>query len=900
MPFEDNDCHVNEFSDVLSDVECLLVNNADCHYLIGGDFNVDLSRNTVHTALLRSFADNHNLLYASDFNGANIDFTYQFNMSRFSLIDNFMLSSFLFYNMLQRVDVTHDVNNLSDHEPITIELCMAVTRVDTQHSAGPRLQKVSWAKAAESHIIDYRNELVDNLKTVVMPIDALTCCDRRCSIAKHRSDIAEYANNIADVCIKTGLSTIPLTRPGHHATPGFSQHVKPIREKSMFWHQIWMDCGRPRTGHVADCMRRTRAAYHYALCNVKRNEDEITRERFATALLHNDSRNFWTEVKKMRASRMSYNGIVDGHSDANDIARIFGEKYRDLYTSVPYDECDMGEISDTINEHISDDDDIAFVVSTIEVSDAISHIKHYKNDVDNMLNSDHFINAPSDLHVHISILFSAMLMHGCIPNLLMNSSIRPIPKGHNLSPCHSNNYRGIAISSIFNKVLDNVILIKYRHLLSTCDLQFGFKKKHSTQMCTMVLKETLSYYLSNRSNVFCTFLDATKAFDRINYCKLFKLLLCRSLPYCIIRVLFCLYANNYVYVSWVGANSSSFLAYNGVKQGGVLSPVLFCLYMDGLLNRLSDAGVGCYMGDTYVGALAYADDIVLIAPTPSAMNRMLLICDEFAIEYNVLFNASKTKCIYFCPKSRSNLLLHRYNVCDLNFTLNGNAIEFVDRYKHLGHVINSDLTDNADMSEKRAIFIGQANNIICYFAKLNATVKYRLFNSYCTSFFGCELWRITNDSLDSICTAWRRAVRRIWSLPNNAHGRFLPLLCNCLPIHDQFCHRYMNFVRRCLSDQSSHLIRTISMQGLMFHRAHSSLGFNFLLCMRRYCFNLSDFLKRQFAIEVNHPLVSPVDVAVASFLRELIDLRNGTLGFSNNLRFDDDDLKLMIDYISAS
>ena len=143
------------------------------------------------------------------------------------------------------------------------------------------------------------------------------------------------------------------------------------------------------------------------------------------------------------------------------------------------------------------------------------------HDVDNMLTSDHFINAPSDLHVHISILFSAMLTHGCIPNLLMNSSIRPIPKGHNLSTCNSNNYRGIAISSIFNKVLDNVVLTKYGHLLSTCDLQFGFKKKHSTQMCTMVLKETLSYYLSNRSNVFCTFLDATIVLIIVNclsYC----------------------------------------------------------------------------------------------------------------------------------------------------------------------------------------------------------------------------------------------------------------------------------------------------------------------------------------------------------------------------------------------
>jgi hypothetical protein len=142
------------------------------------------------------------------------------------------------------------------------------------------------------------------------------------------------------------------------------------------------------------------------------------------------------------------------------------------------------------------------------------------------------------------------------------------------------------------------------------------------------------------------------------------------------------------------------------------------------------------MGETFVGALAYADDIVLIAPTPSAMNKMLTICEEFAIEYNVLFNASKSKCIYFYTKSRPNFLLHKYDVTGLNFTINDNNIEFVDNYKHLGHVISSEQTDDTDISEKRAVFIGQANNVLCYFAKLSAKVKYKLFISYCTSFFG--------------------------------------------------------------------------------------------------------------------------------------------------------------------
>jgi len=58
-------------------------------------------------------------------------------------------------------------------------------------------------------------------------------------------------------------------------------------------------------------------------------------------------------------------------------------------------------------------------------------------------------------------------------------------------------------------------------------------------------------------------------------------------------------------------------------------PVLFCVYFDGLLLRLTNAGYGCYVGHMFAGVLAYTDDIVLRAPSDSAMRKMLSICDTF-------------------------------------------------------------------------------------------------------------------------------------------------------------------------------------------------------------------------------------------------------------------------------
>jgi len=131
----------------------------------------------------------------------------------------------------------------------------------------------------------------------------------------------------------------------------------------------------------------------------------------------------------------------------------------------------------------------------------------------------------------------------------------------------------------------------------------------------MVLKESISYYVHHQSSFFCTFLDASEAFDRIRYCKLFRLLVSHQVPALIVRVLINFYVGNFVRIQWCGIVSDYFLACNGVKQGGVLSPILFYLYIDGLLVALSRAGVCCFMDRNFVGALDYADDIVLVAPS---------------------------------------------------------------------------------------------------------------------------------------------------------------------------------------------------------------------------------------------------------------------------------------------
>jgi len=147
-----------------------------------------------------------------------------------------------------------------------------------------------------------------------------------------------------------------------------------------------------------------------------------------------------------------------------------------------------------------------------------------------------------------------------------------------------------------------------------------------------------------------------------------------------------MYISSVTRVSWNGILSSSFNIVNAVRQGGIVSPVLFCVYLDGLLQQLYNAGVGCFIGKVFVGALAYTDNVALLAPTPTAMRKMLKICEEYGNEFSVIFNASKSVWMYVTKRGRPPS-------GNIQFHVDGKSISFVTRHMHLGHLISSNMND---------------------------------------------------------------------------------------------------------------------------------------------------------------------------------------------------------------
>ncbi len=111
-----------------------------------------------------------------------------------------------------------------------------------------------------------------------------------------------------------------------------------------------------------------------------------------------------------------------------------------------------------------------------------------------------------------------------------------------------------------------------------------------------------------------------------------------------------MYTNQKLQVKWGTHTSPMFEVTNGVKQGGVISPILFAVYVDGLFHKLKASGVGCQMTNYFIGCLLFADDVTLLCPTIKGLKKLIAICEQYATKFNIKFNGKKSKFLIFKGK----------------------------------------------------------------------------------------------------------------------------------------------------------------------------------------------------------------------------------------------------------
>ena len=386
------------------------------------------------------------------------------------------------------------------------------------------------------------------------------------------------------------------------------------------------------------------------------------------------------------------------------------------------------------------------------------------------ISAEHLLYAPHNMLMRLTALFNQMLRHAYVPVQFQRGFMVPIIKDLQGSHSDSNNYRGITISPLVSKLFEHVLKRVFYEYLSTSEHQFGYKKKSSTVHALHCLKETVNYYINNNSRVFCTFLDASKAFDRLIHAGLFMKLMDRNVPAAFLNVIIYWYSNLSCRVKWGTHFSDWFSITAGVRQGGVLSPDFYCIYVDDLILKLRSLNKGCYVAEAFAAAIFYADDMALLSPSISGLQTLLNECGNYCLEWDIRLNAKKSRCLLFGKNIDVNHPL----------TLNGSAIEWADKWLYLGVTLKSGSTFGCCVTEKIKKFYRCVNSILRIEGRSNDTVMLRLLECHCIPLltYGVEVIHVSNrDERRQMRVAYNSVFRKIfgyrWSESVTALQHFL-------------------------------------------------------------------------------------------------------------------------------
>ena len=488
-------------------------------------------------------------------------------------------------------------------------------------------------------------------------------------------------------------------------------------------------------------------------------------------------------------------------SGADKVTEILRSHFKSLFNCV--NDCNL----DSLSYDITYCSEIQVTAAEVEVEGAIKELDINKSCGLDGLYAEHLKYCSKRGLPLLAMCITSLFVHGFLPEAMLSVVLVPIIKDKSGKINSKDNYRPIALASIMSKIIEIVLLERLSNLLYTTSNQFGFKRKLGTDMCIYVLKEVIDRYRCLGGSTFLCFLDASKAFDRVKHSVLFKKLIDQNVPGFIIRILIYWYSSQSMYVRWSGCISAGFKISNGVRQGGILSPHLFNLYMDNLSVLLSGCDTGCMVSDRIINHLMYADDLVLMAPSALGLRKLLKTCESYGTSHDIKYNPKKSAVVVCKGKYLKNVKVAR-------FEIGGTQIEEVDSVKYLGHYITNSLRDDNDILRQCRQLYARGNTLIRKFSACTHNVKAHLFKTYCSSMYTTQLWwNYTAASIHKLHVAYNNVFRMLFKLPRHCSASEM-FASNGISMSHAVIRNFVHKFMCRLNTSDNNLIRAVLMSDI--------------------------------------------------------------------------------------
>ena len=263
------------------------------------------------------------------------------------------------------------------------------------------------------------------------------------------------------------------------------------------------------------------------------------------------------------------------------------------------------------------------------------------------------------------------------------------------------------------------------------------------------------------------------------------------------------------------------------------------------------------------------------------MNYLLIdTCEKFATEHNVTLNSRKTVWTSFGSR---NILARKH------VSLNSVQIPRQTSVKHLGNYLNYDLSDEIDIGKKRGDFIAAVNRLNSVFSTVQSEVQLSLLQTYCTAWYGCQVWQLGTTLADKMNVEWRKAVRRTAGLPRQTRSVLLPCLTGNENFHIQHERCVDNLFHTMLSSHNP-AVSFIATKAV--YNTIGILGRNRAFLSVKY---QDGRLIRDFVVPLQRTRGSE-DAPRVEQIRELIRARDRSGVIEN---FQVEEIILVLDYVSV-